>query len=72
MHRNQSKFQNSADWLLFNNGIIFTHWNGKKMTFKLGSSLEPGTGMLYIQGQDLAWPDVLTNLPKTDAHWLPE
>ena len=21
---------------------------------------------------DLAWPDVLTNLPKTDAQWLPE
>ena len=25
-----------------------------------------------IQSEDLAWPDVLTNLSKTDAQWLPE
>ena len=24
------------------------------------------------QSKDLAWPDVLTNLPKNDAQWLPE
>ena len=24
------------------------------------------------KSKDLAWPDVLKNLPKTDAQWIPE
>ena len=39
VRKNQSKFLDTADRIVCQDKLIFTHWHGKKITFKLGSSL---------------------------------